>query len=167
MTNKSVIADGVAAEMDSLMSSEDYKKLFARPRVKTAQALEVADVADCKDEPKKECKKDQGPCDCADCLDAKKSEEKKEEEKSASLVEQLVSISETLDKIGLEKTSSLTLSLVDVLIAEAAKKAPKKDKKDEKKEEKKDKKDKKEDKKEDKKDKKFPFFMKKKNEDKK
>lgn len=142
MVKDSSFITDVAAEMDSVMSSDDFKSIFSKP----GQVVKTASK-------KEECKEDHEHT--KDCMEAADANDGNIEASAGNAVEVLISISEALDEMGFDKSASVAIIAAETLISEAKKKAPKKDKKDDKKKGKfpffmkKDKKDKKEEDKED------------------
>ena len=147
--------NSIASEMDSIMKSSDFEKLFSREglvkaaQANTAQDMNCAHVCEKDHDHSHKCTADCSPADDMDPVSAAVQE----------ALTSLAKLSEVLDEAGLEKTAALSLNLAQHIVVEAKKKKEeeknpkdKKDKKDEKKNPKDVKDPKKDDKKSDKKD---------------
>jgi hypothetical protein len=113
MLRNSVLGDSVASEMDGLLNSEQYSKLFA-PQEIAKRAIEKATSHDgeCKCKEECFCKKEDGKCKC--CADAKK------EVKVSKLFESLNKISAELDDLGFVRSSLTALQAAESIVSEAA-----------------------------------------------
>ena len=142
-------SDALASDMNQALQSEEFEALFKKASPLTKKANKTCEKCGreecvCKDENKADDQNDAKDKDLedetADANDASDvndaevaknkgyspkddtSEGSADERKLASLISDLVKVSDSLDQIGLEKTASLSLSLVNAIIVEAKKK---------------------------------------------
>lgn len=135
----------IATAMDNKLKSEEYEKLFnkgaALAKVAHLRAVAEGDVADAKDGCKctktncKRCENCKGGCDCENASDANDADVANVEDADMAsdlqsvtaaikfAVNGLNKVSEVLDGAGLERTASISLSLINAIIVEAKKKA--------------------------------------------
>lgn len=128
MSNKFSIADSVAAEMDTLMNSEEYKTMFAKPQIKfAAKDDDKEDKAKKEKEEKAKAKEKEDAKKEKEEAKAKKEKEDKKEKKASlpmpvalqTALDGILAVSELLEAANLEKSAAIATIALKSIFAEA------------------------------------------------
>ena len=107
---KNIYGDLVAKSMDSLLKSDDYKKMFKTAYKKCAKCDKPCEGDECE-----ACDMQAADTQAADSKE-EMSAEMKEEAAYADAIANLITASEALDSLGFAKSASKTLEIASIVI---------------------------------------------------